>query len=910
MATARRRPDVAGPPEPYGAGTVRELTERLQSLRAWAGASYRDIHREVARSRHARGVVEQPALNTVYRCLRPDRSRLDVELVVDIARVLLDDPAAAEAWRHACQVIAGRASAAGIVDVFDVLPPDLATFVGRRRELRSITQWVDRGVTGVLISAITGMAGVGKTGLAVHAAHLLADRASFDQILMVNLRGFDPARPPADPAAVLAGFLRRLGVPGPQILRLDLAGRAASYRRLLAGRRALILLDNAAAAEQVRPLLPDTPGCLALVTTRRATIDLPGVRHLPLGVFTPAESARLLRDTAGRPRSRSDPHTVGRIAELLGHLPLALTLAAARIRANPDWSLADHLERLQSHREQLRLDTGVEMALSLSYADQPVELRQTLRRLAMHPGADIEPYATAALAGVDLPTARAHLRSLRDEGLLLTATAGRFALHDLVRRYAASQAQDEDPASAGQAAVSRLLDHYAYAASAAIDHYAPQAKDQRPYPPAPGTPTPDLVDVESAIAWLDTERTNLIAAACHAADHGRSDHASLQSDILWRYLDTTGHYHDAKLLHTAALRTTDRGGRCRALSQLGNACYRLGHCQQSIGYFRQALDVARAIDDRATQARALSGLGSVYWRLGHYQQSLDYQHRALTTCRAIGDRTGEGRAHNGLAGVYYQLGRYQQALNHIHRDLTIAGETGDRVRERIDLNNLGVVYDRLGRYEQAEAHYRRALALATELAERVGQSNALVGLGSVSERTGRYADALDFYRRGLAIAGEIHDRSGEAYALDGAGVAHRHLGRTSTALEHHRQALAIARQIEDQQVEITVLNNMGETLCQLGAPEQATEQHRRALGLAEAHGEAYERARALSGIARAQHDLGHGATARTHLQQALTLYDDLGVPETNGARVLLAAWAPPVGRAGGRRRQQVLLRGR
>jgi len=215
MTTAKRRPGPAGPPpEPYGVGTVHELTERLQSLRAWAGLSYRAIHHEVVRSRRARGVVEQPVLNTVYRCLQPGRARLDVELVVDIARTLLGDPAGAEAWRYACQVIAGRASAAGVVDVFDTLPQDLTQFIGRRRELKMITEWVDEGVTGMVISAITGMTGIGKTRLAVHAAHVLARRSLFDQVLAVNLRGFDPTRPPADPAAVLAGFLRRLGVTG------------------------------------------------------------------------------------------------------------------------------------------------------------------------------------------------------------------------------------------------------------------------------------------------------------------------------------------------------------------------------------------------------------------------------------------------------------------------------------------------------------------------------------------------------------------------------------------------------------------------------------------------------------------------------------------------------------------------
>lgn len=889
MATAKRRPGVGGPaPEPHGAGTAQELTDRLRSLRAWAGLSYRVIHQEVLRSRRARGVVEQPALNTVYRCFQPGRARLDVELVVDIAGALLGDPDAAEPWRHACQVVAGRASAAGIVDVFDALPRDLDRFVGRRRELRRIAGWADQGVTGVVIFAVSGMAGIGKTQLAVHAAHLLARRSSFDQVLAVDLRGFDPARPPADPAAVLAGFLRRLGLADNRIQRLDLDGRAATYRRLLAGKRALILLDNAAGAEQVRPMLPDTPGCLALITTRRARTDLPGVRELPLKVFTPSESARLLRGSAGNYRLDDDRQTVDRIAELLGHLPLALALAAARIRANPDWTLADQLDRLHRHREHLHLDTAVETALSLSYADQSADLQRTLRLLALHPGPDLEPYAVAALAGIDLAVAQGDLDRLSDEGLLLPATAGRYTLHDLVRLYLAQRAQDEDPASARHAALSRLHDHYAHTASAAMDHYAPHDKHNRPHIPTPSTPTPRLVDVESATAWLDAERTNLIAAGCHALEYGRQAHAGHQSDILWRYLDIAGHYHDAELLHTVALHATDQAGRCRALCHLGNTSWRLGRCPEAVDYYRQALDIAREIGDRAGQARALSGLGGVHWRLGRYQQSLEHQNRALVIYREIGDRAGEGRALNGLGGVYYQLGRYQLALDHIHQDLDIAGEIGDRGRERIDLNNLGVVYERLGRYAEAGDHYRRALALAAELAERVGQSNALTGLGDVSERLGRYDDALDHYRQALAIAREIGDRNGEAHSLDSIGVAHRGLRRNGTALEHHKQALAIAREIRDQQGQIPVLNNIGETLRQMGVPARAADQHRRALAFAEEHGEPYEQARALAGIGHAQRALGNEAAARTHLEQALALYARLGAPEAADLRARLA----------------------
>src|SRR5262245_17615707 len=269
------------PPSPAGVQTLDELAVRLGQLRVWSGLGYREVHRRVVALRRRRGAPEQLSFDTVYRCMRPGRSRLDVELVVDIAQALLGDQAAAVAWRMAYRVLSGQASAAGIVRVFPALPDDLPEFTGRRAELRRLVDGLTpQGlVAGPAVSVIEGMAGVGKTTLAVHAGHeMLRCGLGTDVQLSVNLRGYDADQPPADPAAVLEGFLRVLGVPGDQIYHLDLAGRAARYRRLLAGRRALIVLDNAATAEQVVPLLPQTAGCLAMITSRNALADLPGSR--------------------------------------------------------------------------------------------------------------------------------------------------------------------------------------------------------------------------------------------------------------------------------------------------------------------------------------------------------------------------------------------------------------------------------------------------------------------------------------------------------------------------------------------------------------------------------------------------------------------------------------------------------
>jgi hypothetical protein len=352
-------------------------------------------------------------------------------------------------WRQALRVIGGEIRAASQVRVQDRLPPDLAGFTGRTTELDRLRQALHHGYQdggAVVISAIAGMAGVGKTQLAIHAGHLLARDHPFDRVLFVNLRGFhpNPAQPPADPADVLDGFLRLLGVPGQQVPH-DLPGRTAAYRGRLAGTRTLIVLDNAASEEQVRPLLPETPSCPVLVTSRRSLTALHRATHLTVDVFTPDEAVAFLTRAAPEVPVGEDPHAPARIARRCGYLPLALGLVTAHIRGTPGWTLTDHADRLDERHHNRRLDTGVELALDLSYQHLPANQQRLLRLAALHPGQDLDVHAAAALADSDLATARTHLRHLCRNHLLQQNTPGRYTFHDLVRAYATSRASDEDP---------------------------------------------------------------------------------------------------------------------------------------------------------------------------------------------------------------------------------------------------------------------------------------------------------------------------------------------------------------------------------------------------------------------------------------------------------------------------------
>jgi len=848
-------------PDPGLAGTLDDLVERLRLLKVWAGdQSFEWIKDRVNRAWSAAGrpAGELAGTTTVKDCFRPGRRRLNTDLVIAVVQALHPDAGYVTQWRQALRVIAGETRAAAQVRVQDTLPLDLAGFTGRTVELdrlrRALHQDQQDGGA-VVISAIAGMAGVGKTQLAIHAGHLFAQDKPFDRVLFVNLRGFhpDPVQPPADPAAVLDGFLRLLGVPGTKIPH-DLSARAAAYRGRLAGTRTLVVLDNAANEDQVRPLLPATPGCPVLVTSRRSLTDLHPATHLTVDVFTPDEALTFLTRAAPDVPVGDDPDAAARIAHRCGYLPLALGLISGHASRAPGWTLTDHADRLDERHRERHLDSGVELALDLSYRHVPAEQRQLLRLVAIHPGQDLDAYAAAALADCDLFTVRTHLDHLCRDRLLQQGAPGRYTLHDLVRVYAARRAGDEDSPSERRKALTRLFDHYLAATATAMNTLHPADAHRRPRIPPAGTPAQALTDPDTARAWLDTERPSLVAVVAHTATHGWPAHAIRLSTTLYRHLEG-GHHTDALAVHGDALRA------------------------------------ARHTGDQAAQAHAIYGIGTAHLQLGRHGLAAEHFRRALRLFWRAGNPAGQAHTLNGLGVVETRLGRFRPAAAHLRQSLALFRQTGDRIGGARALGNLGNIEGRLGRDQRAAEHHRQALILCREAGDRGGEADAMHNLGDAEVRLGRYGPAAYHLRQSLNLFRWAGHRTGEVWALDGLGMLHTRLGQPAQAASHHQQALVICRETSDRDGEVCALNGLGEAALIAGRPADALAHHTTAL----THHTVADivnrdqQARAHTGLGRAHHTLNRPTRAREHYQHALTLYTDLGIPKADQVRAYIAA---------------------
>ncbi|GAA0421015.1 hypothetical protein Aca07nite_10990 [Actinoplanes capillaceus] len=857
------RDTFAAPPDPAEAGTVDDLVERLRLLKVWAGdPSYETIKERVNAAWTAQGrpAGELARRSTVANCFQSGRRRLNTDLVVAVVQALRDDTGYVTQWRQALRVIGGEVEAVSQVRVQDTLPQDLVGFTGRTGELNRLSDAVrqaTRAGGAVVISAIEGMAGVGKTQLAVHAGHLLLREEQFDRVLFVNLRGFhpDPAQPPADPAAVLDGFLRLLGTPGHQIPH-QLAARAAAYRNRLAGARALIVLDNAATAEQVRPLLPDMSGCVTLVTSRRSLAELHPTAHLTVDVFDPDEAMAFLTAAVSDLPIGPNPDAIARIARRCGYLPLALGLIAGHIRNTAGWTLTDHADRLDERHRDRRLEAGVELALDLSYRHLPTDQQRLLRLVALHPGQDFDAYAAAALTDTALDTAEACLGALFRDHLIQQATAGRYVLHDLVRAYATARAHDHDSPPARRAALTRLYDYYLATTAAAMEILLPGEANVRPHVSPAGTPVPPLTDRPDALGWLDTERPTLVAVASHTATHGWPGHTTRLARTLSRYLQG-GHHNDALTMHGHAHRAArdsgDLEGQAHALSGLAIAHLRLGRPDAADDRLRQALELFRRTADTAGQARALFNIGLIAERAGRYPDAIEFKRQALELDRRNGDRIGEATTLGGLGAVMERAGRLDEATDYYRQSLTVSRQTGNPRGEALALHGLGELDVHMGRYEPAGDHLEQALRLYRQIGDRTSEAGALESLGSLHARLDRLDEATEYYQQALTVFQETGNQDHEAWVCNGLGEVSRAAGRTADALTHHTAARAIA----------------GVT------------------------GNRHQQARAHAGLGDVHRALADPGRAREEYRQALTHYVDLGLPEADQIRVHLAELDAP-----------------
>ncbi|XVV08391.1 ATP-binding protein [Actinoplanes sp. CA-131856] len=797
-------------PDPGQATTLDEFAAALRLLKAWAGnPSYETITGRVNAGRPAARAVGK---TTVVDCFRSGRRRLDDELVVAVVEALHSDLGYVTQWRHALRVISGESRAAAQVRVQDALPDDLPGFTGREDEAARVAAAVRDGPA-VMIS---GMAGAGKTRLAVHVAHRLGE---FDHVLFVTLRGFHPdeTQPPADPSAVLDAFLRLLGVPGQQLPH-DLGARAAAYRKKVSGTRTLVVLDDAASEEQVRPLLPMAEGCVALVTSRRS---FPGLPTVDVGVFTPGEAlAFLARDVPGVPTG-TDPRAAERIAARCGRLPLALALVAGHMRAKPGWTLTDHADWLDERHRAGRLDSGVQFALDVSYRNLPPAGRDLLRLVAQHPGQDFDVYAAAALAGCPLPDADARLGELAAHHLVQPSAGGRFTLHDLIRSYASGRAADEDRRADRRAALTRVFDLYLAAAAGAMNRLDPVEAHRRPAIDAPATPLPDVTD---PLRWLAAERANLIAVSAYTAAEGWPSHTVRLAAVLFRYL--MGGYHaEALAVHgharDAARTSGDAHGHARALAHLAVAEVQLGRHEDAAAHLEQSLQLFRHAGDGVDQARTLNNLGVAETRLGRYERAAGRHREALSLYEQAGDRTGQARALVNLANLESRTGDDAVAASQYSAALALYKATGDELGACGALSNLGEVETRLGRHDDAVAHVGEALSIARRLGNRSLEAWALDSLGTAHRGRGDLAEATACHRASLDIFEQTADVDGQAWAHNGLGEDAQRAGDLAGAVAAHTAAHAAAVTAADRQQQARALTGLGDCLWARGDRDQA-----------------------------------------------------------------------------------------
>jgi tetratricopeptide (TPR) repeat protein len=656
---------------------------------------------------------------------------------------------------------------------------------------------------------------------------------------------------------------------------------------MLDGRRMLVLLDNAAGAEQVRPLLPGSPSCFVLVTSRDSLAGLvarDGARRLDLDLLPSDDAVTLLRALIGG-RVDADPAAAATLAEQCARLPLALRVAAEFAAARPALTLAQLAGELAG--EQRRLDlleaggdprTAVSGVFSWSYRHLPAGTARAFRLIGLHPGPDLDAYAAAALTGDTLDRARDYLDLLARAHLIHPARPGRYSMHDLLRAYARHLTDTQDAATRavgilgagagstgnsgdsgskggqqgeGQSALTRLFDYYLAAAAAAMDTALPAERHRLARSPSSAAATPPMADPAAARAWLDTELATLVAAA-YSATRGWPGHVVSLSAIVWRCIETGGHYADAVAIHTnvvrAARRAGDRAAEAYALNALG-IVERLGHNPRAVAYLQQALALFRETGDRFGAACALTNLGADDWRQGRYPQAASHRQQALALFREIGDHLGAARALKGLGLVECRQGRYPQAALHFQESLALYRELGDRSNEARALGNLGRVGGRLGHYPHAVHYLQQALALFREIDDTSGAASALTDLGFVASRQSRYQEATRSYQHALALFGEIGERTGEAEARNG----------------------------------------LGEVLLAVGRPGQAHAQHTAALTLASQCRDQYEQARALAGLADSYQALGDPGRAGGHWRRALARYTYLGLSESDDVRARLAA---------------------
>jgi tetratricopeptide (TPR) repeat protein len=695
--------------------------------------------------------------------------------------------------------------AGGVAAATRTLPRDIASFTGREPEVRQLAAAAagaagSGGVVGIY--AIGGMAGVGKTTFAVHAAHQLASRFPDGQVFL-PLHGHTPGHRPVDPADALASLLQVSGVAARRIPP-GLEARIALWRDRVAGKRLLLLLDDAVGHEQVRPLLPGTAGSLVLVTSRRHLTALEDTQTISLDMLSAGEAAELLIRLAARPDLEPSDPAVAEIIRLCGCLPLAVGMLARQLHHHPAWTPAGLAGDLAAARDRLELmaaeNVSVAAAFDLSYADLTPGQQLLFRRLGLHPGTDIDAYAAAALDGTDLAAARRRLDALYDQCLLTEPARGRYRLHDLIREHARTLAA-ADPAAETDAALGRLLDYYQRTAAIAEARLARQPRTT-PGPAAltsPPAAAPGLPDLTWALSWARAERASLLACLDHATRTGQYARVVALTAAMAALLRHDGPWTDALTRHTTAVQAArhlgDRLGEAGALNDLGTVRQLAADYPGAAEALEEALGICRDLGDRLGQASALIELGTVRFFTSDFPGATQALEEALGICRDLGDRQGQASALMWLGAVRRLTGDYPGASQALEEALGICRDLGDRLGQAEALCWLGVVWRLTGDYPGAAGALEAALGICRDLGYRAAEAEVLNEVGTLHRVRGDLDQAEAYHRQALDLAREIANSGDEAYALAGLARCALAAGRTADAQADLQQAQEIFQRI-------------------------------------------------------------------------------------------------------------------
>lgn len=734
------------------------------------------------------------------------------------------------------------------------LPRDTSDFSGRAAELLALRAATSAtSPTAITISAVDGMGGVGKTTLAIHLAHEVA--ADYpDGHYFVDLRGFTAGMSSVSPEQALDMLLGHSGVP-PELIPFALDSRSALWRSRVAGQRILLIIDNAVNAAHVRPLLPGTAGALVVVTSRRKLTALEGAIPVSLDVLPLDDAVALFAKVAGAERVEAERDAVVTAVELCGRLPLAIRIAAARLRDRTGWSVAELVDRLRNHSQRVRFlevdDRGVMAALRVSYRYLSPPQQRLFRLLSLHPGGDFDAHATAALTGLPLDEVEHHLDSLFDDNLLKQNAAGRFYFHDLVRDCSRQLLSEEDDDAHRRAALARLLDYYLHAAHVWCRHHHNAIHREAPRVERVPEHVREVSSREEALEVLDVEYANLTAVARFAADNGWHRHA-------W----------ELACALQPLLKLHNYGGQSYELFQGGAAA-------------------ARAIGDVRGESACLQGLAAVCRDHRSHAEALEHIERALELSRQIGATGSETAQLIDLGNLFLHDDQLVKARDIFLEAEPLAARDPNTFLSLAVANNLGVICRDLGDFDQAMDHLRRAERLVNVEDARSAQFVSW-SIGSVLHAMGAYDEARQEFTRGLKMSEASGNSHGEAFALLGLCGVNRSLGNLTESLEQGRRALTIARQFELRVIESEVMNCLGETSLASGDLARAGQTFELAADIADRFGYARYRGRALEGLAHVALARGRPEEAAGHWEEAMLTYP-AGMVDVEYARRHLAS---------------------